>query len=99
LSDYHISATIHLATDVPSPKARGVQTGYSPHHKFTHFEWIASGQHTYQDEDLHFPGETLFALIKFASWEFMRDKVKVGDRFEISEVDRLIGHGTVDSIP
>jgi hypothetical protein len=99
LSDYHVSATIHLSTDVPSPKAGGVQSGYSPHHKFAHFDWIASGQHTYQDEDVHFPGETLFALMRFASWEHMQNKVQVEDRFEIREVDRVIGLGTIDSIP
>ena len=99
MSDYHVSATIHLSASVPSPKTRGVRTGYNPHHKFEHFNWVASGAHMYGDEKLHFPGETLFTLISFASWEYMRDKINVGDRFDILEVDRLIGHGTIESIP
>ncbi|KAB0641127.1 hypothetical protein [Burkholderia latens] len=94
----NIIATVEISIDVPDPKVSGVRTGYSPHHKFARIDWLASGKHVYDDTDVHYPGETLKAKIKFASWEHMRDSVGVGDHFEILENDRLIGHGVVDAI-
>ncbi|MGZ2748589.1 hypothetical protein [Burkholderia stagnalis] len=94
----NILATVRILGDVDDPKVRGVSTGYSPHHKFANIDWLASGKHTYDDMDLHYPGEVLKARIKFASWEYLRDAIKIGDSFEIRELDRLIGYGVVDTI-
>ncbi|WP_175941840.1 hypothetical protein [Burkholderia pyrrocinia] len=94
----NIIATIEISTDVYDPKVAGVRTGYSPHHKFANIDWLASGKHIYDDTRLHYPGETLKAKIKFASWEHMRDSIGVGDRFDILENDRQIGRGVVDAI-
>jgi hypothetical protein len=94
----HIVATVRIADDVSDPKVRGVRTGYAPHHKFANVDYLASGFHTYLDADLHYPGETLKALIRFPSWEYFGNTVKVGDRFEVREVDRLVGYGKVDEI-
>lgn len=38
------------------------------------------------------------ARIKFASWEFFGNDVKVGDVFEIRELDRVVGVGVVKEI-
>ena len=95
---HHIVAAFYIADDVEAPKAKGVRTGYSPHHKFSTVQWLASGRHSYDDSDIHYPGETLKARIAFASWEHLRDHVHVGDRFEVRELDRIIGHGTVEEI-
>ena len=92
---YDIAARIELSTSVAEPKSRGVRTGYTPHHKFAKIGFLASGRHYYGDDQLHFPGEVLMAHIRFASWEIMGDCVNVDDRFEIRELDRVIGYGTV----
>jgi hypothetical protein len=47
---------------------------------------------------LHYPGETLETRISFPSWEYFKDTVKVGDSFEVLELDRLVGYGKVEQI-
>jgi translation elongation factor EF-Tu-like GTPase len=94
----HITADITFLTEVAEPKTCGVKSGYAPHHKFPNIDWLASGFHQYSDESLHFPGETIEAKICFVSWEYLRDAVSVGVRFEVRELDRLIGIGVVTSI-
>lgn len=92
---YDVLARIDISTTVPDPKNRGVRTGYMPHHKFANIDYLASGRHYYEDDEPHYPGETLLAKIKFPSWEFMRNDVRVDDSFEIRELDRVVGYGTV----
>jgi hypothetical protein len=95
---YHITALVTLTADVPLPKSEGVRSGYAPHHKFENVEYLVSGFHSYLDEQLHYPGETIRAKIGFPSWEFFGDTVAVGDRFKILEMNRLVGEGVVQSI-
>lgn len=95
---HHIVATIQLANDVEAPKVRGVRSGYAPHHKFAAVEYLASGVHSYDDHSLHYPGETLKAHISFPSWDHLRSSVKVGDSFEVLELDRVVAYGRVDAI-
>ena len=95
---YQVLATFRLAKDVAEPKIKGVRSGYAPHHKFAEVEYLVSGFHTYDDEDLHYPGETLVARIGFPSWDHFRNHVRVGDLFEVFELDRLIGHGKIEEI-
>lgn len=95
---HHITAMVTIADDVPQPKEKGVKSGYAPHHKFSGVEYLVSGFHTYSDENVHFPGETLGARIAFPSWEFFSNQIKIGDRFDILEMNRVVGHGTVESI-
>ncbi len=94
----NIVATINLADDVVYPKIKGVRSGYSPHHKFAAIDYLVSGVHRYQDDCLHYPGEALEVKIGFVSWEFFKDTIKVGDAFEVLELDRLVGHGKVEII-
>lgn len=77
---------------------RGVRSGYAPHHRFPAVGYLASGVHSYADNELHYPGETLKVRIAFPSWVYFSDKVKVGDSFDVLELDRVIGRGTVDEI-
>ncbi|MBB1634829.1 hypothetical protein [Cupriavidus sp. UME77] len=93
-----ILATFVISEDVERPKTAGVCNGYAPHHKFVAVDYLASGIHSYEDSNFHFPGEKLKAKISFASWQFFSDKIKVGDEFEVRENARLIGHGRVDEI-
>ncbi|MEN9867130.1 MAG: hypothetical protein RL748_2720 [Pseudomonadota bacterium] len=96
--NHQVTAKILFLVDVPAPKLKGVVSGYSPHHKFEDLEYLVSGRHEYADQNTHYPGDTLIARIGFASWEFFGQKIKVGDKFEIRELDRKVGVGTVISI-
>lgn len=90
-----IVADITFLEHVAEPKLNGVKSGYAPHHKFPHLDWLASGFHYYQDEDLHFPGETIEAGIRFVSWELLCDSLLPGMRFEVRELHRVVGIGQV----
>lgn len=94
----NIIANVTFLTDVPEPKTSGVRSGYAPHHKFAGISWLASGFHQYQGADLHFPGETVDAEIRFVSWEELRDIVKPGVEFEVRELERIVGVGIVKTI-
>lgn len=94
----NVIATVRIADDVDDPKIKGVSTGYAPHHKFPSVDYLASGVHTYGDRNLHYPGEVLQARISFPSWEYFKGEVKVGDSFEVRELDRLVGYGIVEKI-
>lgn len=94
----HIIATVRIADDVSDPKVKGIRTGYAPHHKFANVDYLAGGFHTYSDVEFHYPGEVLKTWIRFPSWVYFGRTVKVGDSFEIRELDRLVGYGKVDEI-
>jgi len=98
LRSHDVIARFEIAPDVASPKVKGVRSGYAPHHKFAKVDYLASGFHVYADNDFHFPGETLEIEITFPSWSELRKTVKVGDRFDVLELDRVIGHGTIERI-
>jgi hypothetical protein len=96
--EYHVIATVHLALDVDKPKINGVRSGYAPHHKFTMLDYLVSGFHLYEDQCLHYPGETMKAWIGFPSWKYFREKMKIGDSFKVQEVNRIVGYGIIDEI-
>ncbi|WP_444941306.1 hypothetical protein ACJJI3_01870 [Microbulbifer sp. ZKSA004] len=91
----HVLARIELCNDVDSPKTNGVRSGYNPHHKFDGISFLVSGMHSYGDDEKHFPGEVINANINFASWEHIKEDVKVGDVFLIQELDRVVGKGVI----
>ncbi|HDY5947902.1 TPA: hypothetical protein RQ911_001946 [Pseudomonas aeruginosa] len=95
---YDILALVELSEEVPRPKVKGVVSGYSPQHKFHQVEYLASGVHTYPDDKAYYPGAAVVARIKFASWEFFGNEIKVGDAFEVRELDRVVGTGVVKEI-
>ena len=95
---YNITASIILSKDVPQPKSNGVKSGYAPHHKFQNIDYLLSGFHKYKDDVINFPGETLVAQIVFPSWKYVANNINIGDKFEIQEMNRVVGFGFVESI-
>lgn len=95
---HQVVATFKIADDVDAPKSNGVRSGYSPHHKFKTVDYLASGFHSYEDKKVHYPGETLKIRITFPSWDQLRTRVKLGDKFDVLELDRLIGYGKIEEI-
>lgn len=95
---FDIVADITFIEDVAEPKLNGVKSGYAPHHKFPHIDWLASGCHYYQDEERHFPGETIEAGIRFVSWELLSESLLPGMEFEVRELGRVVGTGQIKDI-
>jgi hypothetical protein len=93
---YHIVATFDLAGDASAPKFKGVRGGYAPHHKYPSIDYMVSGFHSYGNEGLHCPGERLKVCIGFPGWHFFCRSVKVGDSFDVYELDRLVECGLTE---
>ena len=95
---FDIVADITLFEHVAQPKVSGVKSGYAPHHKFPHIDWLASGCHYYLDEEWHFPGETFEAGIRLVSWELLRGSLWPGMEFEVRELHKVVGMGKVKQV-
>ena len=94
----NVIASFHIASDVESPKINGIRTGYAPHHKFDSVDYLASGFHTYDDSAMHYPGETLKVRITFPSWDDFKSCIKVGEKFQVSELNQAVGYGEIETI-
>jgi hypothetical protein len=70
-------------------------SGYRPQVKFNFTEMQTSGQQTYIDNKMAFPGDNLNALIKLATTEHLKGHLREGTTFEFLEGDRLIGNGRI----
>ena len=64
---------------------------YRPQVKFAFSEKQTSGQQTFLDKELVYPGETVLAEIKIVSPDFFKKSLIEGMTFEFREGDRIIG--------
>ena len=70
-------------------------SGYRPQVKFNFSKTHTSGQQTYIDNKMAFPGDNINALIKLATIEHLKGQLKEGTTFEFFEGDRFIGTGRI----
>lgn len=74
------------------------KSGYRPQVKFDFEEMQTSGQQTFIEREMVFPGDTVYAEIKILSEEFFENKLKVGMKFEFREGNTIIGTGKIKHI-
>lgn len=98
IMDCNLTVSLEISDKVTDPKNYGIKSGYAPHDKFKNVDYLVSGYHKYEDDDFHYPGETIKAEISFPSWAYFCKSVSVGEKFEVLELDRIIGYGIVESI-
>ena len=70
-------------------------SGYRPQVKFGFTEMQTSGQQTYIDNKMAFPGDNINALIKLTTKEHLNGKLREGSNFEFLEGDKVIGTGRI----
>ncbi len=75
-----------------------MRNGYAPHHKFPFADYLFSGFHSYADSEIHYPGESLRVGITFPSWASFSERVRVGQRVDVLELSRLVGHLIITEI-
>lgn len=73
-------------------------TGYRPQVKFDFDEMQTSGQQTFIDRKIVFPGDTVEAEIKILSVEHFAGRLKERMKFEFREGSRVIGTGQIKHI-
>lgn len=74
------------------------KTGYRPQIKFPFSDMQTSGQQTFIDKDIVFPGDAVTAEIQIISVEHFVNQLTEGMTFEFREASRVIGIGTIDQI-
>jgi translation elongation factor EF-Tu-like GTPase len=73
-------------------------SGYRPQIKFPFSEMVTSGQQTFLDKDIVYPGETVKASIRIISIDFFENSLKEDMQFEFREGSNIIGTGVVIEI-
>lgn len=73
-------------------------SGYRPQIKFAFTKMQTSGQQTFLDKDVVFPGDTVTAEIQLLSPDFLENKLTEGMDFELLEGSRIIGTGKIKQI-
>ncbi|WP_127125097.1 hypothetical protein [Pseudoflavitalea rhizosphaerae] len=73
-------------------------SGYRPHIKFPFSEMHTSGQQTFIDRKIVFPGDTVEAEIKIIAVEQFAGKLTEKMKFEFGEGERIVGVGEIKHI-
>lgn len=91
-------ATLTYKTTEQGGRKTAAKTGYRPQVKFDFEEMQTSGQQTFIDRELVFPGDTVEAEIKILSVEHFANKLTEKMKFEFREGATVIGTGIIKHI-
>ncbi|MEI6410468.1 MAG: hypothetical protein WCR52_13855, partial [Bacteroidota bacterium] len=72
-----------------------VSSGYRSQIKFSFTEMQTSGQQTYIDNKMAFPGDNINALIKLSTTQHLKGQLKIGSKFEFLEGSKIVGTGRI----
>jgi hypothetical protein len=73
-------------------------SGYRPHVKFDFAEMQTSGQQTFLNKEVVYPGDTVEAAVKIASVDFFENCLEEGMVFQFREGPTTIGTGKITDI-
>lgn len=88
----------YLTTEEGGRKTPVFATGYRPQIKFDFDEMQTSGQQTFLNKEIVYPGETVEAIIEIISVEHFENTLTEGMTFEFREGSRIIGTGKITVI-
>lgn len=91
-------ATLRYKTAEQGGRKTAAKTGYRPQVKFDFDEMQTSGQQTFIDRELVFPGDTVEAEIKILSVEHFANRLTEKIQFEFREGATVIGTGIIKRI-
>lgn len=89
-----VAEVIYLTT-VEGGRHGYAASGYRPHVKFAFSDYLTSGQQTFLDREIVYPGEKVTAAIKILSVDFFRQSLLEGMTFEVCEGPRIVGTGKI----
>ena len=98
-----VKAKIKLKTPEEGGRRAGIKSGYRPNHVFEPFDEIKQirtyiGDIQFEDQEFIQPGETKIVTIRFLNNEIVKKFIKVGQKWFIYEVPRLIGEAEIIEI-
>lgn len=91
-------ATLTYKTTEQGGRKTPAKSGYRPQMKFDFEEMQTSGQQTFIDRELVFPGDVMEAEIKILSLEYFANKLEEKMKFEFREGETIIGTGIIKHI-
>jgi translation elongation factor EF-Tu-like GTPase len=91
-------ATLTYRTTEQGGRKTAALSAYRPHVKFDFAEMQTSGQQTFIDRKLVFPGDTVDAEIKIIAVEYFQNKLTEGMEFKFMEGPITIGTGKIKQI-
>jgi hypothetical protein len=91
-------ATLTYKTTEQGGRKTAAKTGYRPQVKFDFDEMQTSGQQTFIDRELVFPGDTVEAEIKIHSVDHFANRLTEKMQFEFREGATVIGTGIIKRI-
>jgi hypothetical protein len=97
-SEADFIATLTYLTTENGGRKTPAMSNYRPQIKFDFDEMQTSGQQTFIEREMVFPGETVNAEIKIIAVEHFAHKLKEGMTFEFLEGPTLIGTGKIKLI-
>jgi hypothetical protein len=97
-SDCDFVATLTYRTTEKGGRKTPAKTGYRSQVKFNFEEMETSGQQTFINREVAFPGDTIEALIKIISVDYFMNKLNEGMTFEFREGSTIIGTGIITRI-
>jgi len=93
-----IATLTYRTTEQGGRKTPVFKTGYHPQIKFPFSEMQTSGQQTFIDKDIVFPGDTVTAEIQIIAVDHFANQLAEGMNFEFREGSTVIGVGTIGEI-
>ena len=91
-------ATLTYKTTKQGGRKTSAKTGYRPQMKFDFDEMQTSGQQTFIDRELVFPGDTVEAEIKILAIDHFANRLSEKMQFEFREGATVIGTGIIKHI-
>ncbi len=91
-------ATLTYKTTEQGGRKTPAKSGYRPQVKFDFEEMQTSGQQTFIDRELVFPGDIVDAEIKIISVDYFANKLTEKMKFEFREGEIVIGTGIIKHI-
>ena len=91
-------AEIRFLTTEEGGRNVPARSGYRPQLKFDFTEMQTSGNQTFLDKDIVFPGETVTAEIKILSVEYFAKSLTENMKFDFREGSKIIGTGIIKKI-
>jgi predicted acetyltransferase len=91
-------AELTYFTTEQSGRKTPASSGYRPQVKFDFTERQTSGQQTFIDKEIVYPGDKVLAKIKVLSPDFFADNLEEGMKFEFREGTIIIGIGELKNI-
>lgn len=88
-------AHLYFLTTDQGGRVGYASSGYRPHIKFSHSEYLTTGEQVYLEVDKVLPGENVKAEIRILATDVFKENLESGILFKFCEGERIMGFGEI----